>query len=255
MSPRPRSLGVPCTLRFAVSKSSPSGNHPARLRGVPRGSGESKVTTASTRGPLLARGTGEWGGEGGGPRHALHRTAAHIRTTSASTGTRGGCPRSRLGTCVAAAPRARVRLSLQAPGISPDVRGCLGFPRVTGSPVLRRHPNPSRPSRHAPGEEGGTERSESPSRGPWGGGGKRNPRRAAQNASAQRLPARASPALAPRSLSGKFSGGELRLRGAGHAPPFPPGSSFPLPPPHPPWGTAPPRPRAAAQAPPSPGNR
>lgn len=109
-----------------------------------------------------------WGREGGGKRHALHRTAAHIRTTSASTGARGGCPRSRLGTCVAAAPRARVRLSLQAPGISPDVRGCLGFPRVTGSPVLRRHPRPSRPSRHAPGEEGGTERSESPSRGPWG---------------------------------------------------------------------------------------
>lgn len=68
MSPRPSSLGVPCTLRFAVSKSSPSGNHPARLRGVPRGSGESKVTTASARGPLLARGTGGWDGEerGGG---------------------------------------------------------------------------------------------------------------------------------------------------------------------------------------------
>lgn len=141
MSPRPSSLGVPCTLRFAVSKSSPSGNHPARLRGVPRGSGESTVTTASARGPLLARGTGGWDGEGGGERHALHRTAAHIRTTSASTGTRGGCPRSRLGTCVAAAPRARARAAFppsprdqpRRPGM-PRFSPCHRLPGAAAAP-------------------------------------------------------------------------------------------------------------------------
>lgn len=134
--------------------------------------------------------------------HALHRTAAHVRTTRASASGRVYTA-TRVKSRRASRPRGSF---LPAPWIGPGVQGSLGSP-CHWLPTAA--PSPFHPSRHANRRK--AEPSESPSRGRWMS--RSGLRRKHLRSDCPRYAG-----FGAHSPSGKFSGGVLRLRGAGHAP-------------------------------------